>query len=672
MLGSEFFKHIAVKPPFSKMHPGVAAFFKDYLAHEKVIPFGGRSVLNTHFPPYPGRAFDNLIKQFNSIGDITKRRLYSVTLAVTNRCMYNCWHCYNAGRSQKDIPLTILKEVVRQLQNMEAVRVTLSGGEPLLRDDLEEIADTFDDRTFLNLNTTGYGLTAGRAQALKESGIFAFGVSLDSIDPAEHNRLRGKKGAFQTALNALQLASENGLYPYIVTVATHEFLRPENFMPFMRFAGESGALEVHLLELCATGKLSGNQEVLLNQADKKMILDYQKDIAQNEELPILSSFLYLESPEAFGCGAGITHLYIDGSGEVSPCNLVPISFGNITEEPLPGILEKMSCHFCKPRTQCIGHVLAQHIPDENLPVCPEVSHELCEKHLPREHALPRFFRIKAEEQEEVGHKELQSAYNKVHGLYDEFWVTEAGKPVEELLSRLSLAGNEKVIEAGCGTGYATVRIAEKLDDPSQVTAVDLSQGMLGEARKRAQSMGMNTIRFIEDDALVMLNKDGLYDFIFSSWVLGYIPLSPFFTAAGSALSQNGRLAFIVHKENSPKEPLQIFGELVADDPSILLKRVDFDFPRDMGHIKSELESSGLEAEYLIEDSITFRYDTPEKVLEHLLKSGAGTAFYEAVDPSRRKEQEEKFIRILTERKDDVTGYDVVHDYISCIARKKQV
>ena len=129
--------------------------------------------------------------------------------------------------------------------------------------------------------------------------------------------------------------------------------------------------------------------------------------------------------------------------------------------------------------------------------------------------------------------------------------------------------------------------------------------------------------------------------------------------------------FIVHKENSPKEPLQIFGELVADDPSILLKRVGFDFPRDMNHIKSELESAGLETEYLIESSITFRYGTPGKVLEHLLKSGAGTAFYEAVDPSRRKEQEEKFIRILTERKGDVPGYDVVHDYISCIARKKQ-
>ena len=65
----------------------------------------------------------------------------------------------------------------------------------MLRSDLEEIANFFDDRTYLTLNTTGDGLTNDRARALRDSGIFAIGVSLDSTDPNEHDRLRGKKGA---------------------------------------------------------------------------------------------------------------------------------------------------------------------------------------------------------------------------------------------------------------------------------------------------------------------------------------------------------------------------------------------------------------------------------------------------------------------------------------------
>ena len=669
MKGTEFFNQVAMKPPFSKMHAAVAAFFKDYLSNEKVITFNDRSVLNTHFPPYPSRAFDNLVEQFSMIGEVGERRLYSVTLAVTNRCMYNCWHCYNAGRSQHDVPLTIFKEVINELRELSAVRVTLSGGEPLLRNDLEDIARSFDDRTYLNLNTTGYGLTSERARALRDSGVFAVGVSIDSTDPDVHDQMRGRKGAFNIALQALAFASQNELYPYIISVATHDFLKPGNFMKFMRFAEESGAKEVHLLEPCATGKLAGKQEVLLSKEDKKLILDYQKEIARDDYLPILSSFLYLESPEAFGCGAGITHLYIDGSGEVSPCNLVPISFGNIKNEPLRDILDKMSYYFCKPRTRCVGHLLARYIGKEHLPTVPAVSHEICKKYLSRKHAIPRFFKIKSRVQGKVGRKELQSAYDRVHKYYDEFWLIEAGKPVEDLINKLPLTGKKSVFEAGCGTGFATVLITDRLDDPAQVTAVDISGGMLGEARNRAESAGLHTIRFIEGDALEVLREGRIYDIIFTSWVLGYIPLKLFFNASSSALASDGRLAFIVHKENSPREPLQIFGELVARDPSILRKHVEFDFPRDMKHIETEVTSAGLEIEHLSEGHIIFHYDTPEKVLEHLLKSGAGTAFYEAVNPVRRKEQENQFIKILEERKGLRNDFEVVHDYISCIAKK---
>jgi hypothetical protein len=51
MEGKEFLSQVLHKPPFSKMHPQIAAFFKDYLDHEKVIEFDGKLVLNTHSPP---------------------------------------------------------------------------------------------------------------------------------------------------------------------------------------------------------------------------------------------------------------------------------------------------------------------------------------------------------------------------------------------------------------------------------------------------------------------------------------------------------------------------------------------------------------------------------------------------------------------------------------------
>ena len=75
-----------------------------------------------------------------------------------------------------------------------------------------------------------------------------------------------------------------------------------------------------------------------------------------------------------------------------------------------------------------------------------------------------------------------------------------------------------------------------------------------------------------------------------------IPLRAFFAATRRALVRGGRLAFIVHKENSPREPLEIFAELVAQDPSILTKRVAFDFPRDSSHVQNEITAVGLTVE----------------------------------------------------------------------------
>ncbi|MFH1745980.1 MAG: radical SAM protein [Planctomycetota bacterium] len=666
MRGDEFFVELSKRPPFTKLHPRVAEFFKGYFAHEKVVRFGERSVVNTHFPPYPSPAFDTLVEGFQQIGDAGKQRLYSVTLAVTNRCMFNCWHCYNAGRNQVDLPLDKLAELADELRDRGAVMVTLTGGEPLLRDDLEEIARCFDERACLIVGTTGWGLTSERASRLREAGVFGVGISLDSADADEHDRLRRKPGAFRAALDGLSNAREAGLYPYVVAVATREFLQPERFMSFMRFAGEAGALEVHLLEPSATGNLAERADVMLSSEERQAIIDFQRLVARDDDLPILSSYTYLESPEAFGCGAGLTHLYIDGSGEVCPCQFVPLSFGNITHERLGDVLERMGAHFCRPRTGCLGRLFSKQVVGDELPTCAAESRRLCETHLPEKHALPRFFRVHREAYGEVGQTELKSAYDRVHDDYDEFWLTEAAKPIEDLVRELRCAGRERVFEAGCGTGYATALLAPLV---RKVLAVDLSEGMLERARVRVAAGGLDNVRFRAADALEVLASEGPFDVVFTSWVLGYIPLKPFFAAASHALVPGGRLAFVVHKENSPREPLEIFAELVARDPTVLQKRVAFDFPRDPDHVREEVTLAGFEIARIWEGAAVFTYKSPADVLEHLLKSGAGTAFYDALDPQRRGVLTDDFLARLSARHEGASRYTISHEYVACIAQK---
>jgi len=668
MRGHEFFIEVARRPPFTKLHPRVAAFFKDYLAREKVVRFDGRFVVNTHFPPYPSRAFDRLAEGFARLGDATQRRLYSVTIAVTNRCPFDCWHCYNAGRDQVDPPLDAFRRLVVALADLGAVMITLTGGEPLGRPDLEDIARLFDDRFCVIIGTTGAGLTADRARRLREAGVFGVGISLDALDEAEHDRLRGRKGAFASARDALRVAGESGLYPYVVSVATGSFLEPRHFESFLHFAGQCGAREVHLLEPSATGKLAGRTDLLLSVEQRRQILNFQQRVAADDDMPILSSYAYLESPEAFGCGAGLTHLYIDGSGEVCPCQLVPLSFGNITCEPLAGILDRMAHHFRTPRATCVGRLLANHIAAEHWPTPPDVSEDVCRRCLPPTPARPRFFETLSQAQAEVGRAELRAVYDEVHADYDKFWLGQAGRPIVELIDTLTWRGDERVFEAGCGTGFATTCLAERA---GRVLAVDISENMLAHARQRLGPWDGGRVELVVGDALEVLAARGSFDLVFSSWVLGYIPLKSFFSVANAALARGGRLAFIVHKENSPREPLEIFAELVARDPTVLAKRVAFDFPRDADHVRAEITAAGLEVKQLWEGQVVFRFDHPEGLLEHLLRSGAGTAFYDAVDPGRRADLRQDFLHRAADRCRSENGYEVRHEYVACISAKRQ-
>ena len=152
-------------------------------------------------------------------------------------------------------------------------------------------------------------------------------------------------------------------------------------------------------------------------------------------------------------------------------------------------------------------------------------------------------------------------------------------------------------------------------------------------------------------------------------MLGYIELAPFFKAASHALKPGGRLALVVHRENSPRREFEIFSELVAREPLVLTKRVAFDFPRDGAHLREAVEQAGLEVIDGWEGSAVFRYRSAREVLDHLLESGAGTVFYDAIDGKVRDRLTGEFLSILGRQNGRRKTFEVKHDYLACIARK---
>ncbi|NQT92355.1 MAG: radical SAM protein [Lentisphaerae bacterium] len=685
--GRDLLPLLARRPEFARLPPPVVSFFRDYVRNEKALPFGNGHVLSSIFPPIPSLAFDRFAARLATVSPSTvmgigtggrgygepggeSAALFSVTLAVTNRCGFQCSHCYNADRNQEDTPLEVLRETAARLEEMGAVRVHLTGGEPLLRADLEEIAGAFGPGVCVTVGTTGEGLTPDRARRLAGAGVFGMGISLDSREEAEHDRLRGRDGAFRIALDGLTSVVAAGLYPYVVTVASPSLLQEEAFHDFLGFVKQAGAMEVHLLEPCPVGRLASTPGAALSREDHERVLELHREVAADLDAPILATFAQLESAEHFGCGAGGVQLYIDGSGEVCPCQFVPLSFGNVQSEGLPDILARMGEFFRVSRTECLGHALNRLVPDDAaLPLPPDRSIDLCRSHLPSEHSVPRFVAAQAEASgARVGNPELERVYDAVHESYDHAWLSEAAGPVNDLVTRIPWTDVRKVFEAGCGTGYSTGRVTGVLPEDGQIVAVDLSEGMLSVARTRLAGMSA-AVQFRHGDALVEIGQGGPWNVVITCWVLGYIPLDPFFSAVADNLVPGGHLLFLVHQANSPREPMEIFTRLAMERSEALSRQVAFDFPEGVNDTRGRLEAAGLEIEDLWEDALTFRCASAQAALDHLMESGAGTAYYEAVRPELREELSRDFVRELALLHPG-GPIDVIHDYVGCIARKR--
>lgn len=179
----------------------------------------------------------------------------SAYIAVTNRCRYRCWHCSRDHRECAELDTAAMLRLVADLQDMGLSMVGFTGGEPLLRDDLEEIVASVDDRSSTVLFTSGDGLTAERAQRLKEAGLFGVAVSLDHHSEEVHDRRRGVGGAFQTALTAIRDCRALGFYTMIRLVATRDVIEGDAIDRYLELAGSLGVHEIRLLEPMPTGRL---------------------------------------------------------------------------------------------------------------------------------------------------------------------------------------------------------------------------------------------------------------------------------------------------------------------------------------------------------------------------------------------------------------------------------
>jgi MoaA/NifB/PqqE/SkfB family radical SAM enzyme len=280
----------------------------------------------------------------------------SVYFSLTNRCKNRCIYCSNyRTKPGKDLPKEKIIEYIRQVQDAGAVTIGFTGGEPLMRDDLEEIIASVNDRSYTILFTSGYSLTPERVQSLKKSGLTIASVSIDSHYEDEQTSRRGSKKAYGEALRAINLFSEAGIYTTASAVMSPSMKSWNEIEGFADFLHKNGADELRILREIPAGKACGSG----GEFDHKKIEALRASYNRDPEKITIMSLPGFEMPGYCGCGAGIFHLYIDAKGNVCPCDFVQTPFGSLEEQNFSEIYSKMNKTFRSNAGECLRARLAR-------------------------------------------------------------------------------------------------------------------------------------------------------------------------------------------------------------------------------------------------------------------------------------------------------------------------
>lgn len=265
---------------------------------------------------------------------------------LTKRCNLRCAHCYisagpwESAESELDTA-TCLRIVDELLALNRSPMLILSGGEPLLRDDLPTIARHAASRgATVVVGTNGTTLTDQRIAALQGAGVSGVAVSVDSLRPAYHDRFRRGTDALAATTAALERLRAGRLDFVIQATATRG--NAAEVPALLDWAAEQGAVCFNLYFLVLTGR--GEELADLSAEAYESLLGVLVEAERRYRgtmmvrakcAPHFIRRVYqeaLDSPvlnDCTRCPCGIAYCRITPEGKVTPCPYLPAVAGDL-------------------------------------------------------------------------------------------------------------------------------------------------------------------------------------------------------------------------------------------------------------------------------------------------------------------------------------------------------
>lgn len=292
-----------------------------------------------------------------------KQSVALVQLQYRYICSFMCKHCAIERFKEKKEPLLSIKDVKNiadQADKIGLASICISGGEPLIFPDLEEVIKAINPERFvISIDTNGWLLDAEKVKWLVNIGVDRIHLSIDGL-MENHDKFRGIKGSWLKCIKALDYCKTYGLGVVVNIVISKSLIKSGELIKQLEFL-----------------KLFDRHASLINVKPTGTFEEQKDEILDTEDM------LYLESLRGkynvsthlstgdFGCLCFKRHFSITAHGDVLPCPWIPISIGNVLEEPLQTIIDrglgikwfsfgnKFSCQSGNKDTFFYKHILKQ-------------------------------------------------------------------------------------------------------------------------------------------------------------------------------------------------------------------------------------------------------------------------------------------------------------------------
>jgi len=286
---------------------------------------------------------------------------------ITRRCNLKCVHCRSSSeleaKEHPDSSFDEAKRIIEDIASYASPVIVLSGGEPLLREDVFDIAKYGDSKGLrMGLATNGTLVTEDICEKIKDAGIKMVSLSLDGAKAETHDDFRNQKGAFDGTMNAIRLFNEYKI-PFLIN-SSFTVRNREEIPEIYKLVKGLGATAWYMFMIVPTGRGEDIMDELIPEDVYDEILEWHYETEQKEDellmRPTCAPHYYrivrqkaLKEGEKYkhrslkfstggskGCLAGQLICLIDVDGEVQPCSYFAKSAGNIKNTAFKTIWEE--------------------------------------------------------------------------------------------------------------------------------------------------------------------------------------------------------------------------------------------------------------------------------------------------------------------------------------------